>query len=251
MHPLFDAVIGLGRNAQQFDPVAQFIGELDIQLRDPANAFDVYGREIHFAAESDGGQDRQFVGGIDTVDVEAGIGLGEAQALGVVQHLGKIQALVAPSPLVTPRRAVVGWDSGRLAMVLAVLEARAGMSFAGRDVYLNVAGGLRITEPAADLAVAAALISSVSGIAVPGDAVVFGEIGLSGEVRAVSQADARLKEAAKLGFERAITPKEKGKSKKSASGLNVTQINRLSDLLELFGGGGKVAQLDGTRAHHG
>jgi len=165
--------------------------------------------------------------------------------------LVEIQALVSPSPLATPRRAVVGWDSGRLAMVLAVLEARAGLSFAGRDVYLNVAGGLRITEPAADLAVAAALISSVSGAPVPADAVVFGEIGLSGEVRAVSQADARLKEAAKLGFEGAIAPKAKGKAKISTSGLNMTQINRLSDLLELFGGGAKIEHLDGSRAHNG
>src|SRR5690606_27674962 len=116
--------------------------------------------------------------------------------------LVEIQALVAPSLLGTPRRAVVGWDSGRLAMVLAVLEARCGLSFAGQDVYLNVAGGLRISEPAADLAVAAALISALTDRPVPAEAVVFGEIGLAGEVRAVSQAEQRLKEAAKLGFER-------------------------------------------------
>jgi DNA repair protein RadA/Sms len=120
--------------------------------------------------------------------------------------LCEIQALVAPSPLGTPRRAVVGWDSGRLAMILAVLEARAGVAFAGLDVYLNVAGGLRITEPAADLAVATALLSARFDVAVPERAVVFGEISLSGAIRAVAQTEARLKEAAKLGFTSAYAP---------------------------------------------
>src|SRR5690606_22531198 len=112
--------------------------------------------------------------------------------------LVEIQALVAPSALGTPRRAVVGWDMARLNMVIAVLEARCGLAFTGHDLYLNVAGGLRIQEPAADLAVAAALVSALSGSPVPADAVVFGEIGLSGEIRAVAQRDVRLKEAAKL-----------------------------------------------------
>src|ERR687890_114624 len=101
---------------------------------------------------------------------------------------GSARPTRSASSLATPRRAVVGWDSGRLAMVLAVLEARCGLAFAGNEVYLNVAGGLRISEPAADLAVAAALVSSLSGRPVPEDMVVFGEIGLSGEVRSVSQA---------------------------------------------------------------
>jgi DNA repair protein RadA/Sms len=120
--------------------------------------------------------------------------------------LVEFQALVAPSAYGTPRRAVVGWDSGRLAMVLAVLEARCGLSFGDRDVYLNVAGGLRITEPAADLAAAAALASSGLDQALPQDCVVFGEISLSGEVRSVSRMESRLKEAAKLGFRRALGP---------------------------------------------
>ncbi len=120
--------------------------------------------------------------------------------------LVEIQALVAPSSLGTPRRAVVGWDTGRLAMVLAVLDARCGLTLGACDVYLNVAGGLRITEPAADLAVAAALISSFTNVPVARDCVIFGEISLSGEIRPVSQPEARLKEAAKLGFTRAITP---------------------------------------------
>jgi DNA repair protein RadA/Sms len=120
--------------------------------------------------------------------------------------LVEIQALVAPTALGTPRRAVVGADSSRLSMILAVLEARCGVRLSGHDVYLNVAGGLRIVEPAADLAVAAALVSSLSGAALPQDAVYFGEISLTGAVRAVPQAPARLKEAVKLGFTRAVVP---------------------------------------------
>ncbi|MGF1551720.1 MAG: DNA repair protein RadA [Paracoccaceae bacterium] len=120
--------------------------------------------------------------------------------------LVEFQALVAPSALGTPRRTVVGWDSGRLAMTLAVLEARAGVALHGHDVYLNVAGGLRVSEPAADLAAAAALLSALSGEAPPAETVVFGEISLSGALRPVAQADARLREAAKLGFARALLP---------------------------------------------
>ena len=145
--------------------------------------------------------------------------------------LVEIQALVAPSALGTPRRAVVGWDSGRLAMVIAVLEARCGLVLAGRDVYLNVAGGLRIGEPAADLAVAAALVSAASDRPVPAQSVVFGEIGLSGEVRAVSQSDARLKEAAKLGFTQAFLPSPRGKAQRSSSGIERRDIGHLQDLL--------------------
>jgi DNA repair protein RadA/Sms len=120
--------------------------------------------------------------------------------------LVEIQALVAPSPLGTPRRAVVGWDSPRLSMVLAVLEAHCGVRFANHDVYLNVAGGYRISEPAADLAVAAALVSSLTGLALPGDCVYFGEISLSGAIRPVAHALQRLKEAEKLGFAQAVLP---------------------------------------------
>ncbi len=120
--------------------------------------------------------------------------------------LVEIQALVAPSPLATPRRSTLGWDSGRLAMILAVLEARAGIGFAGLDVYLNVAGGLRLTEPAADLAVAGALLSARQDIALPMDAVLFGEISLSGALRPIGQTEARLREAAKLGFGQAFAP---------------------------------------------
>ena len=120
--------------------------------------------------------------------------------------LVEIQALVAPSTLGTPRRAVVGWDPARLSMVIAVLEAHAGLRLGQHDVYLNVAGGLRIGEPAADLAAAAALVSSLTGAQLPPHAVYFGEIALSGAVRPVAHAGLRLKEAAKLGFEKAVAP---------------------------------------------
>ena len=117
--------------------------------------------------------------------------------------LVEIQALVAESTLGTPRRAVVGWDSSRLSMILAVLEARCGVRLGGHDVYLNVAGGYRISEPAADLAVAAALVSALVNKPLPDNGVYFGEVSLSGHLRAVSQTGLRLKEAAKLGFDRA------------------------------------------------
>jgi DNA repair protein RadA/Sms len=120
--------------------------------------------------------------------------------------LTEIQALVAPSPLGMPRRAVVGWDQNRLAMIIAVLEARGGLRLGQHDVYLNVAGGLRINEPAADLAAAAALVSSLTGQSLPPHCVFFGEIGLSGAIRPVAHAATRLKEAAKLGFTQAIVP---------------------------------------------
>ncbi|WP_448205111.1 DNA repair protein RadA [Azospirillum sp. sgz302134] len=150
--------------------------------------------------------------------------------------LVEVQALVAPSPLGTPRRAVVGWDSARLAMVLAVLEARCGVQIGANDVYLNVAGGLRITEPAADLAVAAALVSSLTGEPVPADAVVFGEIGLSGEVRAVGQSDTRLKEAAKLGFSTAIFPARRNGQKggRGDGSLKTVELQQLAELMPLF-----------------
>ncbi len=106
----------------------------------------------------------------------------------------------------TPRRAVVGWDSGRLAMILAVLEARCGLSLSSAEVYLNVAGGYRLTDPAADLAVAGALVSAFAEKPLPADAVLFGEVALSGDLRPVAHASLRLREAAKLGFERAIVP---------------------------------------------
>jgi DNA repair protein RadA/Sms len=157
--------------------------------------------------------------------------------------LVEIQALVAPSSFATPRHAVVGWDSGRLAMVIAVLEARCGVSIGPNDVYLNVAGGLRIAEPAADLAVAAALLSSLADSPVPADMVVFGEIGLGGEVRAVGQREARLKEAAKLGFGTALAPTASIAASASgarAAGIAVDEIGHLSDLVARLRPPGRV-----------
>jgi len=153
--------------------------------------------------------------------------------------LVEIQALVAPSALATPRRAVVGWDAGRLAMVMAVLDARCGLTLGRNDVYLNVAGGLRIAEPAADLAVAAALISSLTDTPLPEATVVFGEISLAGEVRPVGQTDARLKEAAKLGFSHAIVPAGTGRRQQP---VRLSEFSRLAELLMLFPGIDPVEQ---------
>lgn len=148
--------------------------------------------------------------------------------------LCEIQALVAPSPHSQPRRSVVGWDGGRLAMILAVLESRCGVPFTGLDVYLNVAGGLRINEPAADLAVAAALISAREDAALPKEAVIFGEISLSGALRPVAQTENRLKEAQKLGFTSAIMPQ--AAKKLAAAGLEVRQMDDLAGFVEqVFG----------------
>ncbi|GAB4165388.1 MAG: DNA repair protein RadA [Rickettsiaceae bacterium] len=112
----------------------------------------------------------------------------------------EIQALIAPTNMATPRRSVVGWDNNRLSMIIAVLGVRFGLNLSSHEVYLSVAGGLRITEPAADLAVAAALISAANNSPLPQGSIFFGEVGLSGEVRKVSQTEARIKEASKLGF---------------------------------------------------
>ena len=132
--------------------------------------------------------------------------------------LVEIQALVSASTHANPRRSVVGWDSGRLAMILAVLEARCGLSLAGHEVYLNVAGGLKINEPAADLAVAAALVSAACDKPVSSNAVIFGEVGLSGEVRPVRQSHLRIKEANKLGFDMVMQPFEEEQSPDSEAG---------------------------------
>jgi DNA repair protein RadA/Sms len=148
--------------------------------------------------------------------------------------LTEIQALVAPSTLASPRRTVVGLDSGRVSTILAVLEARCGIPFTGLDVFLNVAGGLRVSEPAADLAVAGALLSAREDVAIPPDMVLFGEISLSGALRPVGQSESRLKEASKLGFTRAAVPSQ---SKiEGATGLEVRQMPDLTAFVSgMFG----------------
>ncbi len=143
--------------------------------------------------------------------------------------LVEIQALVAPTALGTPRRAVVGWDPARLSMVLAVLEAHCGVRLSGHDVYLNVAGGLRIQEPAADVAAAAALVSSLTRAPLPADAVYFGEVSLSGAVRPVAQTATRLKEARKLGFTKAIVPE--AANNESLEGVALSPVGTLANLV--------------------
>lgn len=150
--------------------------------------------------------------------------------------LTEIQALVAPSTLASPRRTVVGLDSGRVSTILAVLEARCGIPFTGLDVFLNVAGGLRVNEPAADLAVAGALLSAREDVAIPPDMVLFGEISLSGALRPVGQTENRLKEASKLGFQQATVP-----SRSKTGGGEGMKLREMSDLTafvgEMFGAG--------------
>ena len=148
--------------------------------------------------------------------------------------LVELQALVAPSLLSMPRRAVVGWDPNRLAMLIAVLEARCGVRLGNHDVYLNVAGGLKLADPAADLAAAAALLSSFTGHPVNEHAVYFGEVSLTGAIRAVGHMDQRLKEAAKLGFTRAVVPAACTPDRELKD-LQLTPLAQLGDLVALFG----------------
>ncbi|MEJ0019163.1 MAG: DNA repair protein RadA [Acetobacteraceae bacterium] len=151
--------------------------------------------------------------------------------------LVEVQALLSPNPSGTPRRSVIGWDGGRLPMLLAVLEARGGMRLNATDVYLNIAGGLRVNEPAADLAVAAALVSAATDTPTDAGMVYFGEVGLSGEIRQVAQAESRLKEAAKLGFGQATLPRRVARGNRppvQPDGLELTEIGHISDLVLRF-----------------
>ena len=142
----------------------------------------------------------------------------------------EVQALLAKTGYVTPKRTVVGWDSGRLSMVLAVLESRCSLSFSGYDVYLNIAGGLRIQEPAVDLAVAAALLSAKFNTAIAADAVFFGEVGLTGEVRGVAHTLPRLSESKKLGFSKAFCYYKEKKNGKMP--LSLQKISTVTDLMQ-------------------
>jgi len=151
--------------------------------------------------------------------------------------LMEVQALLAANAGGSGRRSVIGWDSGRLAMLLGVLETRCGLRLAANDVYLNIAGGLRVAEPAADLAVAAAIVSAASDRPTRPDIVYFGEVGLSGEVRQVAQAEARLKEAGKLGFAAACLPRRLAGGRRplaAPEGLRLEEIGHLSDLVAQF-----------------
>jgi DNA repair protein RadA/Sms len=151
--------------------------------------------------------------------------------------LVEVQALLAPNPGGSSRRSVIGWDGGRLSMLLAVLEARAGVRMNANDVYLNITGGLRVSEPAADLAVSAALVSAAFDRPTSAGMVYFGEVGLSGEIRQVAQAESRLKEAAKLGFEQATLPRRVARGNRPLArpeGLELAEIGHISDLVARF-----------------
>ncbi len=144
--------------------------------------------------------------------------------------LVEIQALIVRlASGATPRRAVVGWDSGRMAMLLAVLEARCGLNFSSAEVYLNVAGGYRLADPAADLAVAAALVSALADKPLPAGAVWFGEVSLAGEIRPVAHAPIRRREAAKLGFAQAFGPPE---GAGSGEGMAYSPLTLLPNLVD-------------------
>jgi DNA repair protein RadA/Sms len=147
--------------------------------------------------------------------------------------LVEVQALVSPSALAQPRRAATGLENNRLVQILAVLEKRVGLTLSKADVYVNVVGGLSIDEPAADLAIALAVASSLRDIALPPDAVAIGEVGLNGEIRAVNNLEARLKEVAKLGFKTALVPKHHLGSIVVPEGLNVIGVSRLMEAIVL------------------
>lgn len=169
-----------------------------------------------------------FLGDRDTATPGAAVFAGIE---GTRPLLVEVQTLVSPSTLGTARRAVVGWDGSRLAMTLAVLDTHCGVSLGGYDVYLNVAGGLRVREPAADIAVAAALVSSFTGCPLPPECVLFGEISLSGSLRSVAQGEARLKEAAKLGFKTAVVPPGAISEVKKNSSMSIHTPKSLIELV--------------------
>jgi len=147
--------------------------------------------------------------------------------------LVEIQALIAPSHFAAPRRMSTGMDYNRSMMILAVLEKRAGMMLGSQDVYLNVAGGLRITEPAADLAAAVAVGSNFREATLDERTIVIGEIGLAGEVRAVSQLEKRLREAARLGFNRAIVPAINKRRGLKADGIEPVGVDTLRQTIDV------------------
>ncbi len=148
--------------------------------------------------------------------------------------LVEVQALVDDTQLANPRRVCVGIDGNRLAMLLAVLHRHAGIATQGQDVFINIAGGMRVTETASDLAVIMAVVSSLRNRPLGRDMVIFGELGLGGEVRPVQRGEERIREAAKLGFTRAVVP-HANKPKKAVHGMDVVAVKRLADALDLLG----------------
>lgn len=146
----------------------------------------------------------------------------------------EIQALVAKTGFGMPRRTAAGTDYNRVNLLLAVLEKRMGMHLGDYDAYINIAGGMKINEPALDLAIAMALISSYKDKIIPSDTVLFGEIGLSGEVRSVSQAANRVNEALKLGFNRCVLPKSNAESMKEVSGIELIGVTSVREAIALI-----------------
>lgn len=148
--------------------------------------------------------------------------------------LVEIQGLVSSSGLGTPRRTVLGLDSHRVALIVAVMEKRLGMNLSGLDLFMNVTGGVRILEPSADLAIAAALAASFLDKPVHKETTLIGEIGLTGEIRAVSHAQARIKEAAKMGFSTCLVPSGSLKQISRVPGMTVESISFLKDAMEVL-----------------
>ena len=152
----------------------------------------------------------------------------------------EIQALVTPTGYSVPQRTSTGFDYRRLSIILAVIEKRMGMKLGGFDVFLNIAGGVRIDEPAIDLASAISVISSYKDVPVDSSTVVIGEVGLAGEVRGVSQIERRIQEAAKLGFNRAIVPKANfsagslGRNTGSKPDIEVVEVRKISEAVKLL-----------------
>jgi DNA repair protein RadA/Sms len=143
----------------------------------------------------------------------------------------EIQALVCKTNFQLPRRTAAGTDFNRVNLLMAVLERRCGYRLGTCDAYVNIAGGIKITEPAVDLGIVLALVSGYRDVPIGNGVVAFGEVGLSGEVRAVSQAELRVSEARKLGFERVILPKANMKTVKQMKGIEIVPVDSLADAI--------------------
>jgi DNA repair protein RadA/Sms len=160
----------------------------------------------------------------------------------------ELQALAYPTYMNIARRSTIGFEYNRLNQILAILEKRVGINLSKADVLVNIVGGLKISEPAADLGVALAVISSVRDILIPPNTVIIGELGLGGEVRMVSQIDSRLKEAAKLGFKKAIIPKTCLPLKNKYEGLEIIGVGKLLDAIIQIGKEKQLNQANGNGA---
>jgi DNA repair protein RadA/Sms len=146
----------------------------------------------------------------------------------------ELQALAAPSSLGVPRRVTIGVDSARVSLLVAVMEKKAGIQLAGHDLFINVAGGMKTDEPALDLGIVGAIASSTLDRTIPSDTVLFGEIGLSGEIRGVSQVDIRLREAEKMGFKKCFLPASGPGSGTTSGGMSLVGVRSLSEALKLL-----------------